>query len=326
MAFDNPLGFFQAGQQATGKSPWEYGAGNVLDLFHKQQELQNQVGAQASIENYKQQLLNKYEPERKGLEVEKELKAKGDYAKNIFQTLGLNGAASGGSPGAGSPGGMGGFAVSEIDPLTGDVKMKNVGLEQQIKRNESIQKGAGAEAGKIALAQESIQNIRDMKKILFPDGTAKSFNRMAAGKANLPIIGGPLPFDEEGQTLFRKGGAALAARQLIQTGVAARPEETKALVRQFMANSASNPKAAFKALDELENFYGSYLGTTDPTNMFHGDVQRGPSGTAPAASANSGSLDIEQERKDALDEIAKRPNQKDYIMAEFKRVTGQDLS
>ena len=53
-------------------------------------------------------------------------------------------------------------------------------------------------------------------------------------------------------------GAALSGRQLIQTGVAARPEETQRLIQQFAPNLFSNPKSALNGLNELEVFYKNY--------------------------------------------------------------------
>lgn len=266
MAF-NPMDFFEAGGKLgkSSKSPFAYGAENVMDQFKSDRQLQSKVAAEGGLENYKQQLQTKYEPERKQKELEAEYGFKRQLSSDMLSKLGISGGTT--------SGGNSGYIVDSIDPLTGDFKLKNVGAEQQVKRNESIQKGAGPEAGKIALAQESIKNIQDMRKILFPSGTPESFDRNAAMKSNMPLIGGAMPFDEQGQTLQRKGGASLAARQLIQTGVAARPEETKNLYKQFMANAFSNPKAAHAALDELEKFYNSYLGTTDPTNMFHGQAR-----------------------------------------------------
>lgn len=151
------------------------------------------------------------------------------------------------------------------------------------KANEQIQseivKGpAEGAVGKIALANESLKNIEDIKTALFPDGTPKSFNREIAFGSNppalnLPIIGrvgarvrrdNPLdPTDdkvvEKTQDVFRKIGASLSGRQLIQTGVAARPEETQKLLEQFGPNMFSNPEAALKGLNELQTFYKDYL-------------------------------------------------------------------
>ncbi len=128
--------------------------------------------------------------------------------------------------------------------------------------------GAGAESGRIALARESVKNIQDVKNILFPDGTPDSFKRSIAAESN--IFGG---FGEEAQKVFRKTSSSMAARQLIQTGVAARPEEVQNLERQFKANIKSNPAAAMQALDELQEFYKLYLGTADPSAMFSSDAQ-----------------------------------------------------
>jgi hypothetical protein len=151
------------------------------------------------------------------------------------------------------------------------------------KANEQVQteiiKGPAEGAiGKIALANESLKNIDDIKKALFPDGTPKSFNREIAFGANppairLPIIGrvganvrrdNPIdptdnPVVEKTQDVFRKIGASLSGRQLIQTGVAARPEETQKLLEQFGPNFFSNPEAALKGLNELQEFYKDYL-------------------------------------------------------------------
>lgn len=155
-------------------------------------------------------------------------------------------------------------------------------------RQSELIKGPGADSGKVTLAQESLKNIDDIKSMLFPDGTSKSFNREAAFGSNppalrLPLIGrvganvrrdNPLdPTDnvkaQEAQDLFRKIGAALSARQLIQTGVAARPEETQKLIEQFAPNFFSNPDAALKGLDELKTFYSEYINKTDPETRFN---------------------------------------------------------
>lgn len=120
-----------------------------------------------------------------------------------------------------------------------------------------------AETGKAALAQESLKNIEDVKNILFPKGTPQSYQRWTAGFSNIPGSGLPLiPYNLGGynpQTIFRKMGAALSGRQLIQTGVAARPEESMKLVRQFAPSGLMSSKAALEGLNELEDFYKTYL-------------------------------------------------------------------
>ena len=122
-------------------------------------------------------------------------------------------------------------------------------------------------AGVYTLSVESIKNIGNAVKTLFPDGTANSFKRDIAIKSNipgsdLPIVGGLIPnaapFSKEGQNVNRWIGNALSGRQLIQTGVAARPDETQALVRRFMAGAVSNPESAKQAFEELSGFYTDY--------------------------------------------------------------------
>lgn len=141
-----------------------------------------------------------------------------------------------------------------------------------LKEKEIIQGVSGEVGGRIALAKESIKNIQDVKNILFPTGKSESFKRRIAFGSNLP--GGTLPilaqrgWRQEEQDVFRKMGAALSGRQLIQTGVAARPEETAKLVAQFAPSVGSNPQAALNGLNELEEFYKSYLKQTLPEERF----------------------------------------------------------
>ena len=146
-----------------------------------------------------------------------------------------------------------------------DLMEKRLSLMERLatqKANSVVAKQStipSSEIGKATLAQESIVNIKNARKKLFPDDTPQSFDRKIAMKSNLPLIGGSLPFSGDGQDIQRWLGNALAARQLISTGVAARPDETKALVSRFMANYGSDPHAFDRALSELERFYDNYL-------------------------------------------------------------------
>lgn len=159
----------------------------------------------------------------------------------------------------------------------GDPLMLSPDVERERKINdqivkEVIQGPSGEVGGRVALAKESIKNIDDIIKILFPDGTPKSFKRTTAFASNLP--GGSLPmlpqraWGQAEQDVFRKMGAALSGRQLIQTGVAARPEETAKLVAQFAPSAGSNPDSALNGLLELKKFYEDYISQTDPEARF----------------------------------------------------------
>lgn len=163
------------------------------------------------------------------------------------------------------------FGKVEFGPaLKPDVELKQ--KEEELKQKEIIQGVSGDIGGRLTLAKESIKNIDDIRKILFPGGTPESFKRTTAFASNLPL--GTLPiFPQRGwgkaeQDVFRKMGVALSGRQLIQTGVAARPEETSRLIAQFAPSVGSNPDAAWNALNELEDFYKSYITETDPEYRF----------------------------------------------------------
>lgn len=138
--------------------------------------------------------------------------------------------------------------------------------EARFRQNQQDELAKGipsGESGKAALAEESIRNIQEVRKMLFPQGTPQSYRRDIAVQSNLPFSGLPgIPQNVgtyEPQTVARKMGAALAGRQLIQTGVAARPEETARLVRQFAPSGLMSSQAAMEGLQELEAFYSNYL-------------------------------------------------------------------
>lgn len=176
-------------------------------------------------------------------------------------------------------------AANEIDPMTekptARAEQAKATLELKKQKQAEIIKGPAEGAiGKISLAQESIKNINDIEKILFPDGTDESFDRGIAARGNMPGLVLPFfgkvtprvaadnPLDnnqtenkraELGQTFGRKIGSSLAARSLIQTGVASRPEEIQALYQQYAPNFFSSPKSAREGLKELRKFYEDYL-------------------------------------------------------------------
>lgn len=226
----------------------------------------------------------------------------------------------------GGGGGTGGFMPSEVK--VGRVTYKNPNYTEEINslRNDaSLDKrrmqGAGPDAGKLQLAEESIKNIQDMKKMLFPDGTPDSFKRQAAYSMRPFPFKKPIPNSYEGQTLFRKGGASITGRQLIQTGVAARETEHEEIGKQFIADAFSNPRAAFDSLSELEDFYSGYMQKADPSNLFH---NAGRADTAPDASSGGG-IDIGAERASVSKKIQAGGYNIDKLKRIFKERTGQEF-
>ncbi len=236
----------------------------VLDKYNQQQDLVTQYGTKGIMEQAFQDPLDKRIKEATLKEKEASASAS-ESTTNFLEKL------RGGGDQTGKPvlrkitvGGMG-FDVPQT--------------EEEMKQEEDSKRRAqgipAAEIGKVSLAQESIKNIEDIKKILFPDGTPKSFQRNTATWSNIPgatapVIGAVIP--ERGvkaneQDVYRKMGAALSGRQLIQTGVAARPEETAKLVGQFSPGLFSNSTSALRGLNELQDFYRSYLNTVSERSV-----------------------------------------------------------
>lgn len=150
----------------------------------------------------------------------------------------------------------------EMDKLAKQHEYRMIEIGSKPSPKPKPTKIPAAELGKLSLAQESIPNIDTVIKTLFPDGTPKSFRRDIAIAANPPAFGlfkGGIPFSKEGQNIARLMRTSLAGRQLIVTGVAARPDETKDLMKAFYAGAVSDPEAAFSGLMQLKDFYRSYI-------------------------------------------------------------------
>lgn len=128
-------------------------------------------------------------------------------------------------------------------------------------------------AGRLESSLEGVRALRHMKKLLFPDGTPESFQRQIAMKKN--VFGG-LPNDYESRTLYRRAGQAIAGKLLVQSGVSTRPDEYEKIGRQMVASAFSNPREAFEALNEGENFYTGFVNDVDPSKLFHSDEEMNP--------------------------------------------------
>lgn len=140
------------------------------------------------------------------------------------------------------------------------------GTKRAVAQKKAVEEEMGvsaADAGRFSLAKEGMKSILQMKKELFPDGTPESFQRSDAFKSSV-AKGKAFPNSPEGQRLYRLGSTSIAARQLISTGVAARPEETKALTDAFVADAFSNPQSAYEGFNQLESFYKDFLKTAAP--------------------------------------------------------------
>lgn len=228
------LGFQTGVQLGEGQNPLGTFVRSMLADWQQRRSLQAEYGMKLSL-------------------VKEEAKAKTEAEKATIQEI------------IGKGQTQGGFQPTKF--TYGGITFENPQMVIEQQKQEELAKGIPpAQAGLDTLAEESIKNIGDIKKTLFPSGTTESFRRKTAGKSNIPMSWLPLmpqvaPFSEDAQNIYRKMGVALSGRQLIQTGVAARPEETQRLIQQFAPNLFSNPKSALKGLNELEDFYKNYRQT-----------------------------------------------------------------
>ena len=130
------------------------------------------------------------------------------------------------------------------------------------------------QAGMAALASQAKDvYIPELKKILFPDGTPKSFRRGIAMSSSLPVTDSPMPFNEDAQRVYRFMYDSLSAKILIQTGVAAREEEVKAEMNKFWNDWGSDAEAAYEGFSHLQGFYNNYLSTLSSRRIQPGSIE-----------------------------------------------------
>lgn len=135
-----------------------------------------------------------------------------------------------------------------------------------MKRIENLGEIPPDKAGLVTLADTSIANVDKAINALFPKGGASSFKRGVAfgsnmPSPNMPFVGPILPKmtligrTTAMQDTFRWITTALTGRKLIETGVAARPDETETLRQAFAPSITSDPQSALNGLNELKQFY-----------------------------------------------------------------------
>lgn len=165
-------------------------------------------------------------------------------------------------------------------------------IDISAKKKAKVAEGIPADkAGLYGLSKESIGNIDKIVDTLFPnkeaktlEERAKSFDRGAAFQSNTPNLKLPLGMQigpdfiatEKGQDVYRWASTAVSAKQLIQTGVAARPDETRKLVQAYIPSGVSSSKSSLKGLKELQDFYVTFnndlknLGTNELESKYPG--------------------------------------------------------
>jgi len=178
-----------------------------------------------------------------------------------------------------------GPTMTNLSALEMEERVKNR-LKAELQLTEEGIKGVGSDlVGRTTMAKEALVEIDKAMKDLFPNGRG-SLDRPVAFGSNMPFVQVPftnmttpqvmpdLPVSkvedglaEKSQNTFRRVGTSLAGRQLIQTGVSSRPEETARLVAQFAPNVFSNPNAAYDGLVQARDFYTKFLEIVDPQGV-----------------------------------------------------------
>uniref|UniRef100_A0A6M3M1G0 Uncharacterized protein n=1 Tax=viral metagenome TaxID=1070528 RepID=A0A6M3M1G0_9ZZZZ len=163
------------------------------------------------------------------------------------------------------------FAGNEVEPdmlekmkshrLTPSIKYQKEKAQVLGEAKQKVEEGkiSSEQAGRYVLAKTAIDDIESAKKILFPTGKPESFRRDLAALSDMPFIGGAAPFSKEGQLLYSRLKSSVAAKVLLGTGVAARPEEVEAQIKSYVANWKTHPEAAIDEFDRLIKFYKDYL-------------------------------------------------------------------
>lgn len=172
----------------------------------------------------------------------------------------------------------------ELDLAESERKAQEATPEGQQRKAEMEKKGLPIETGgKLAMVKQAKQDIQDVRGLLFPQGTPESFSRGRAFLSNIPgsrghvwsgLIPQAMPFSEMGQKIYSRLQNAVAAKLRVETGAQANPSEVENILQRFGVTSASNPKAAWDALQRLENFMDETISITDPRGLFTSPTQQ----------------------------------------------------
>lgn len=124
-----------------------------------------------------------------------------------------------------------------------------------------------AEMGRAVLAEKAISDIGAVRSLMFPKGTKESYKSGLAAASNVPmnrfpgiglVVPTAMPFNKDAQTVARKMQDAITGKVLIQTGVAARPEEVQAERDKYIPTFASHGDSVWDSFNELQQFYSVY--------------------------------------------------------------------
>jgi hypothetical protein len=114
-------------------------------------------------------------------------------------------------------------------------------------------------AGKIAMAQQSVESIDKVRSLIFDEGG--KLNRTLVGAMNLPVVAG-LPGNSQARIARTAIRNAVEAKLRLETGAAATESEVERTLARFLPTVADTEESAKFKLDELQKFFKSSLSLT----------------------------------------------------------------
>jgi hypothetical protein len=152
--------------------------------------------------------------------------------------------------------------------------------EEVEKRSAASKRGAlgetglsGESAGKLINLETAFTDMQEARDLVFPDGTPASQRTDLLRRLGTPLqvgslMGGKKSDLTDAQKIISRIDNAIAAKLLVQTGVAARPDEIQALRSQFQPLARLTNEANFDRMNRLERFLRSGTEVIDPKRRF----------------------------------------------------------
>jgi hypothetical protein len=138
---------------------------------------------------------------------------------------------------------------------------------------------AGETAGRVAMADQAILDIRGARDVLVKDGKV---DRKMVAAMNLPLSAG-MPFNEGAREAYSKMYNAVEAKLRIETGAAATQREVVSILNRFLPRVSDPDNVAKQKLDRLEDFMKTTLDQTKGVRPEALRSRQAPAPSTPAA-------------------------------------------
>lgn len=140
---------------------------------------------------------------------------------------------------------------------------------------------AGETAGKIAMADQAVMDLRDARKLLFEDDGKGGFGdlkRWTVAAMNIPFTAG-MPGNADARNAYSKMRNAIAAKYRIETGAAGNKSEEEGLINRFLPRVSDPTDVVRERLDRLEEFMNTTIDETKGVRL--GSLKSRQSSIAP---------------------------------------------